>query len=135
MATARTGSVGGCAVSNTEGQSTPKVYSAPDLMRLQLPEPRFAVPGLIAEGLSVLGGKPKLGKSWAALSLAIAISQGAYAFGSIPVDQGDALYLALEDTERRLMERLGSLLGSESVPTRLNLSFDWPKLNQGGLDF
>jgi hypothetical protein len=104
-------------------------------MKLELPAPRFAVPGLIAEGLSVLGGKPKLGKSWAALSLAIAISQGGHAFGSIPVDKGDTLYLALEDTERRFMERLGLLLNGDPEPDCLNLAFEWPKFNQGGLDF
>lgn len=66
---------------------------------------RYVVPGYIAEGLTVLAGRPKLGKSWLALDLAIAVATGGAALGSTKVGQGDVLYLALEDNERRLCRR------------------------------
>ena len=53
-----------------------------------------------------MGGAPKLGKSWMALGLGIAVASGGRAFGSVPVEAGDALYLALEDSPRRLQSRL-----------------------------
>ncbi len=84
--------------------------SAADLLRKELPPVRYVVPGYIAEGLTVLAGRPKLGKSWLALDLAVAVATGGAALGSIRVEQGDVLYLALEDNERRLQKRLMQLL-------------------------
>ena len=48
--------------------------SAAELMRTEFAEPRWAVPGIIPEGLSILAGKPKKGKSIIALNLCIAIT-------------------------------------------------------------
>ena len=38
-------------------------YNAFDLMNMNFPEPKWAVPGLLTEGLNILAGKPKHGKS------------------------------------------------------------------------
>ena len=38
-----------------------------------------------------------MGKSWLAFGLCIAVATGGYALGKMPVEQGDALYLSLED--------------------------------------
>jgi len=70
----------------------------------------YVVPGILPEGLAILAGRPKFGKSYMALDLAIAVASGGYAFGSIKCDQGDVLYCALEDGERRLNERLNKML-------------------------
>jgi RecA-family ATPase len=56
----------------------------------------------LPEGLTLPAGKPKLGKSWLALSVAFAVAAGGVALGTYPVAQGEVLYLALEDNERRL---------------------------------
>src|SRR5262249_5193373 len=45
----------------------PVIYRLTDLLALNLPPPAWAVEGILSEGLSILAGKPKLGKSWAAL--------------------------------------------------------------------
>ena len=79
-----------------------EVFTAADLMRMELPPARWAVEGIIPEGLSVLAGKPKLGKSWLALEQGIAGASGGVALGEIDVTAGPVLYLALEDTRRRL---------------------------------
>ena len=39
------------------------------------PQPMI-VEGLISKGLTVLGGSPKIGKSWLALDLAISVATG-----------------------------------------------------------
>ena len=52
----------------------PQTFTATDLMALELPNPRPAVQGLIPEGLTLLAGKPKTGKSWLALQIALAVA-------------------------------------------------------------
>ena len=64
------------------------------LMQNEYPEPKWAVPKLIPEGLTLLVGRPKMGKSWLALSLALEVASGGRALGSIPVKQGKAVYFA-----------------------------------------
>jgi len=118
--------------------SAPKVqpFSAAALMQMQLPEPRWAVEGILPEGLTILAGKPKLGKSWLALNIALAVASGGVALGQIPVEAGDVLYLALEDTRRRLKSRLAKMLSAANAPApaRLYLQTGWPRFSDGGED-
>ena len=107
--------------------------SAKALMAMQFAPINYVVPGYIAEGLTLLAGSPKIGKSWMALGLGVAIASGRPAFGSIPVDQGDVLYLALEDNPRRLKRRLLKM-GVIAPPGRLTLCTSWPDLESGCLE-
>ena len=107
-------------------------WTAADLMAADFAEPRFAVANLIPEGLAFMCGAPKLGKSWMALGLSIAVAAGGRALGAVPVDGGDVLYLALEDSPRRLQARLRMLLAGEEAPQRLQLETEWPRLDEGG---
>jgi hypothetical protein len=103
------------------------------LLRKELPEIKFVVPGYVTEGLTILAGKGKIGKSWLALGIGIAVACGGYAFGSIKVEQGDVLYLALEDNERRLQKRLRQLLPNQSSPDHLHYDLACPPLDKGGV--
>ncbi len=47
----------------------PPLSRASDLLRRQLPKTRWAIPGLLPEGVTLLAGAPKIGKSWLALDL------------------------------------------------------------------
>jgi len=116
------------------GTSFDGLISARDLMSMQIPEPRWAIPGLLPEGLSILGGKPKTGKSWLALQWSVAVAAGGTASGEVAVEQGQVLYLALEDTNRRLQDRLGLLLGGGQATPTLALGTKWDRLDEGGLD-
>ncbi len=106
-------------------------FTAADLMAKVFPDPRWAVDGVIPEGATLLVGAPKKGKSWLVLAMGAAIAVGGVALGKIPVAGGDVLYLALEDTERRLQERLRILLDGEPAPERLHLAIRWPSLDDG----
>ena len=88
----------------------------------RFPPLRFAVPGLVPEGMSLLVGPPKAGKSWAALDIALAVASGGRALGSIVVGAPrPVLYLALEDGDRRLQQRCRVLLAEdEPIPDRLD---------------
>ena len=102
-------------------------------MAAAFPEPRWAIPGLVPEGVMMLAGAPKMGKSWAALGLHVAVSSGGKALGSIDVEPGPTLYLALEDTGRRLQKRLGQILQGADPPRGLVLGIECPPLPSGGL--
>lgn len=113
----------------------PVFIKASELLKKVLPEHRWAVRGVLAEGCALLVGRPKIGKSWLALNIAIAVASGGRALGQIPVDAGDVLHLSLEDNERRLRSRLTAILGDEPCSDRLTLSTSWPKLDQRGLQW
>lgn len=108
--------------------------TAAALMGKTFPAIRWAVPDLLPEGLGILAGPPKLGKSWLALGFGLAIGCGGYALGKYSVPPGDVLYLALEDGERRLQARMRqALAGGELAPSRLHFRTTWPGMHEGGL--
>jgi AAA domain len=117
----------------------------------EFPPLRYAVPGLLPEGLSVLAGAPKVGKSWLVLDWLLAIAAGGDALGRLPVGRRrHVLYLALEDGDRRMQARCHTLLANEwrpddeippwfeylteIQPGKLLATIDaWQQANQGGV--
>jgi hypothetical protein len=79
------------------------------------PPLRYSVPGVIPEGLVLLVGPPKVGKSWLVLSIALAAAAGGNALG-LDVDKRPVLYLALEDGDRRMQDRCRRLLHGQPIP-------------------
>lgn len=106
--------------------------TAAEIMAMDFPEPKWAVPGLLPVGLNLLVGKPKQGKSWLALDNSVAIAHGCLALGQIQVAKGTVLYLALEDTHQRLKQRLSKILMNQSPSDNLYFYTHWKKLNEGG---
>ncbi|TPO07130.1 AAA family ATPase [Mesorhizobium sp. B1-1-5] len=103
--------------------------SARDLANMVFAPIKYIVPGIVAEGLSLLAGRPKLGKSWACLEIAIAVAGGGNCFGNLPCERGEVLYLALEDNPRRLKSRLHKLsnAGALEIPDGLYFETEWPR--------
>jgi RecA-family ATPase len=101
-------------------------------MEYDMPPQRWAVEGLVPTGLTILAGRPKLGKSWFAFDACLAVATGGTVLGH-QAKQGTALYLALEDTERRLQERAHKLLGNHPAPRGLRIKTLWDRLDRGGL--
>ena len=112
------------------------INNASDLQHEVFEPMRWVVPDILPEGLSMLAGKPKVGKSWAALDISTAVSTGGTCFGK-RVEQGDVLLLALEDTKRRLQRRITKVLGAnkQNWPKRLTYATNWPRLSEGGIEF
>jgi hypothetical protein len=97
----------------------------------------FLVPNLIPnEGICLVCAKPKVGKSWLVLDIAVAATMGRYILGDLRPVQGDVLYLALEDSLRRLQSRMTRLLPSFTGewPEGLTWATQWRRVDQGGLD-
>jgi hypothetical protein len=79
------------------------------------PELEYVIPGLIPEGLTLLIGPPKSGKSWMLLAFCLAVSAGGMALNAIKTGEPKrVLYLALEDGDRRMQSRCRSLLGDKA---------------------
>ena len=65
----------------------------------------FVIDGLLAQGLYILAGAPKVGKSWLALDMCLSIAKGEKNL-DLKTSQGTALYLCLEDSYARIQNRL-----------------------------
>lgn len=92
---------------------------------------------MIPEGVTLLASRPKIGKSWLLLQIGSAVATGVMALVSSECPaQGDVLYLALEDNERRLQRRLTKFFGLDHTawPTHLKIATEWKRLDQGGLE-
>ncbi|MEB3287707.1 MAG: bifunctional DNA primase/polymerase [Vampirovibrionales bacterium] len=113
----------------------PNTISAKDLMNTEFSPLRWAIANLLPVGLTVLGGRPKQGKSWMAFSIALAVANGDKALGCYQTQKGDVLYLALEDSLQRLQTRLMILKEhDEDVPNTLHFACQWRDHENGGID-
>ena len=93
-----------------------KTINGEELMNLVLPPLRFAVDGLLPQGVCILAGRAKTGKSWLVLSLCIAVAEGKPFWGR-ETQKSDVLYLCLEDSRSRLQQRV--LTFTEEPPKNL----------------
>lgn len=77
-------------------------------------EKKPIIDGLLYPCTYLFVGAPKLGKSFMMMQLAYHVSTGTPLW-NYPVNQGDVLYLALEDDYYRLQKRLYRMFGAEST--------------------
>lgn len=105
------------------------IWTVADLMTTEFPPVKWLIESLLTVGLVVLAGRPKLGKSWFALQLAIAVALGGMVLGR-RVNPGKVLYLALEDNPRRLQDRLRKQRAT--VNAAIDFRFEWQPLTKGG---
>jgi hypothetical protein len=112
----------------------PAGISAADLQHKDFAPIRWVVPDFIPDGLTMLAGKPKLGKSWLVLDVAVAVAKGGATLGNRSVLAGSVLYGALEDNQRRLKSRMAKLVHSGAAwPPALTFWTEMPRLDEGGL--
>ena len=88
----------------------------------------FLVEELLPEGLHILAGAPKIGKSWLALWLCLCVAQG-QPLWNFAVTQGEVLYLSLEDSFQRIQTRLFDL--TEDAPPTLHFAIMADTLKRG----
>jgi len=90
---------------------------------------------LALSGVTVLAGRPKMGKSYLALNLALAIAGGGVFASQFEISTpGDVLYLALEDDASRMWSRVQALaVQVDSLPSRLYFDYAAPTLDDGQL--
>jgi RecA-family ATPase len=104
------------------------------------PEPlRWVYPGVVPEGLSLLVGAPKVGKSWININLMAALGSGdphsVFDWGQ-RIDPSPNLYLALEDPHRRVFQRMRQVTKGLRFDPALagDVWLDLPAIEKGGKD-
>lgn len=93
----------------------------------------WVVQDILPEGCYLLSARPKVGKSWLSLQVSLAVALGEPTLGK-QVTKGKAIYLALEDNERRLKDRLQQLRPNGFNTNDLLLYTQWPSFDDGGIE-
>ena len=104
------------------------IVDADTLLSTPLEKTLFIVEGLIPQGVTLLGGASKVGKSWLMLRLGLQVAQGLPLWG-LRTQRCDVLYLSLEDTMSRLQNRLYRL--TDEAPPGLRFATVCGKLGSG----
>jgi hypothetical protein len=93
---------------------------------------RWAIQNILPEGLFLLAAPPKVGKSWLALQIALAVGSGGKVLEQ-QAERGGCLVLALEDNDRRLKSRLEKLGAAFEDLADVYFETVWPRVDQGGV--
>ena len=116
---------------NRTGRCFDHVIDGPTLMDMNRERKSFCVETLIPKGVCILGGAPKVGKSWLALDLCIRVAKGEPLW-DLPTRKGTTLYLALEDSIDDLQDRAYML--TDDIPHEAHFAVTAEKLNSGLCD-
>ena len=98
------------------------------LMSRPLRPPNFVVDSLLSQGLHILAGSPKVGKSWLALWLAVTVAKGELVW-NMATKQGHTLYLCLEDSVLRIQNRMFEI--TEDAPDSVHFCTECSPIGQG----
>ena len=90
-------------------------YSMPELYGSIFHSKPPIIQNLLYPGTYLFAGAPKIGKSFLMAQLAFHISSGKPLW-NFAVQQGTVLYLALEDNQERLQQRLYRMFGTDVAP-------------------
>lgn len=97
------------------------------------PDPVPLIDAILYPGLTILGGRPKVGKSWLALQLALAAVSAQNFCGYLPVKKTfRCTYFSLEDRRRQIRTRLRRLTPREEYLRNLRFVFELDPLMTGG---
>lgn len=107
-------------VVETNKQAPPlNTMDANTLLTTKLPRVRYIVDELIPQGLHVLAGAPKIGKSYLTLWLCLQIATGKPVW-ELESHKCGVLYISLEDTPERIKKRILEM--TDSAPDNLRLA-------------
>jgi hypothetical protein len=99
------------------------------------PDPEPIVDSILFPGLTILGGRPKVGKSWLALQLALALISTEKLCGYLEVRKPcRCRYVSLEDRDWQVRARLRKLTPRQAFLDKLDFYFELAPLLQGGLE-
>ncbi len=98
-----------------------EIITGDELMKKEFKDTEWIIEDIIPKGLSILAGKPKIGKSWFALQEALEYAKNE-----------PTLYIALEDKPQRLQKRMIDLNITEP-PKNFNAMFEILPINSDGI--
>ena len=98
---------------------TLNTVAARELQNKEISPPRYVVADMLPQGLSILASPPKYWKSWFVLDLCLSVAAGTMFLNHQTIKSG-CLYMALEDSEWRLKDRMNSILTGKEAPERFD---------------
>lgn len=113
---------------------TPTLVSATELFSAQIVTLRPLLEGLLWDGLTLLIARPKAGKSWLTLQLAVQVAGGPTVDGITAVDHGRVLYGAFEEPKARTVARLRKIASPGEWAENLHFIYELLPLMGGGAD-
>lgn len=102
-----------------------QLIDAETLYYKPLEHPKMLIDGMLSDGLAILAGDSKIGKSWMVLWMCLQISKGEPLWG-LPTRKTDVVYLALEDRQWRVQQRMQDL--TDTPPDNLHFGFSCGQL-------
>lgn len=102
-----------------------QLIDAETLYYKPLEHPKMLIDGILSDGLAIMAGDSKIGKSWMVLWMCLQISKGEPVWG-LPTRKTDVVYLALEDREWRVQQRMQDL--TDTPPDNLHFGFSCGQL-------
>jgi hypothetical protein len=105
-----------------------------DLLAKEFAPLHYFADGLFLEGLTLLAGKPKRGKSYLSLQMCLDISLGRSVFRKIPSTKTKVLYISLEDGPRRIQSRLRQMQSNIDTLDNLHFLYAFPSLGEGAYE-
>ncbi len=100
-------------------------FTTAELFHKELEPVPYVVDGILPAGLSIFAGLGKVGKSWFVYWLCMQVAKGEEVWG-FQTSKGTTLYLAFEDNENRLQDRLFVL--SDDAPDNAHLCIEVAKM-------
>jgi hypothetical protein len=113
---------------------TPRVVSAAELFIGEIKRLRVLIEGLLWDGLTLIIAKPKAGKSWFALQLAVWVAGGPEVKGLSILDHGPVIYVALEEPAARTMARIRKVAQNGDWARNLHFIYELLPLMGGGAE-
>lgn len=108
-----------------------KTIDADTLLSTPIRKTLFVVDGLIPQGLSVLSGSSKIGKSWLMLWLGIQVARGQPVW-EFETHKSDVLYLCLEDTYTSKLSSAKAMVSGMALPESVNFGSKWSEISNDG---
>jgi hypothetical protein len=110
--------------------SLPQGMSGRALLEADMPSPTNIIDPWQVEGVSLLAGRPKLGKTTLLRQKAAAIAVGGTYFGA-SCKKGEVLFLSLEENARLMRKKLQMGRYSATDVENIDFHFDWPRGHEG----
>lgn len=108
-------------------------HSGLDVYNSVFREPEPIIESLLYKGLTVFAARPKVGKSWFALQIAVSIAKGTSLSGCLEVrKRGRVLYIALEEKQWRTAPRLRRLTEVTEALEAIDFVYEIEPLMSGG---
>ncbi|WP_313528029.1 AAA family ATPase [Anaerotignum sp.] len=105
-----------------------QTMDAQTLMTTPMEPLKFIIDGFIPQGLHILAGSPKIGKSWLSLWICLQVSKGEKVW-EFETRKSEVLYLCLEDSFARIQSRLFEI--TDDAPPTLHFAIMSDSIGNG----